>query len=121
MKKKIVSLSLAAMLSVISSGAVLAVPGDSTNVTAYPNTNNATRSIAGADAYGKATLQSQGNASGYVWEVCPGISTRVVDLSTNSSKQEDSYTIYMKAGCNYTLNISSLSSYAAKGFIRNYN
>lgn len=120
-KKKLLSIGLTAILTIVGASSALAVPGDSTAVTALPNASDQTRGIAGADTNGKITLQSRGSSSAYLWESCPGNGKRMVDLSTSSSKTEDSSVVYMKTGCTYYGYVTSNSSSSATLYLRNYN
>ncbi|WP_157243979.1 hypothetical protein [Paenibacillus elgii] len=119
--EKIISIGLTAILTIVGASSALAVPDDSTAVTALPYASDHTRNIAGANTYGKVTLQSKGQASAVLWKVCPGRTERVVDLSTSATKQEDSWQVYMNEGCNYYADVFSNSSSSATIFLRNYN
>ncbi|MCM3274333.1 hypothetical protein [Paenibacillus elgii] len=122
MKRKLTTLGLTAILTIIGASSVLAVPGYSTNITAYSwdNRKNSDQ-IQGADTYGKFSLESKGNARAELWENCPGITQRVTTAQTTNTQNYDSVQVYMKSSCKYYAFVETQNSNPATAFVRNYN
>ncbi|WP_157244153.1 hypothetical protein [Paenibacillus elgii] len=122
MKRKLMTLGLTAILTVVGASSVLAVPGYSTNITAYQWDNRKNSdSIQGADTYGKFSLESKGNAWAALYEICPNITKAVASVETNATRNYDYKEVYMKSSCKYYAFVETQSSNSATAFIRNFN
>ncbi|MDC0764891.1 hypothetical protein POF51_29660 [Brevibacillus sp. AG] len=119
MKKKVITLGIAAILSAFSATLALAAP---TEATVTANRTAATSDpIQGQHKYGRVTITSNSLAGGHVSSSCDGGKTWKADTINVFEVDNGTFTTnyYMDGACLYKLTVGA--EYYVKGYIRSYD